>query len=566
MAEKAKHRLIFDSVIIGIVGALGAQLIILTLHYSKIIFLQFIAGYKEPGLPSEGGVLHQFIGPHGLWLIPVATTLGGLISGVLVYYFAPEAEGHATDTAIRSFHEFGGAIRARMPFLKTLTAVITIGAGGSAGREGPSAFFAAGIASIYSNLMNRSKEERRMLVLVGMSAGLSAIFRSPIGSAIFGIEILYSSMEFETEALIYTMLAAIVAYTLNGVFVGFEPLFQVPANLQAANVEDYASYIVLGLGCGLVSTIFPTLFYTIRDLFKKIHIPNHVKPALGGLGVGIIALWFPQILSGGYGWIQEAINGQLGIPLLIALIFLNMLALSLTISSGGSGGLFVPTLYVGAMVGGLFAQLFHQPSAAFVVVGMAALFAGSARVPIAALLMVTEMTGGYQMLVPAALAVMISYLIQAKLTSNLKYKSLYEAQVPHRSDSPANHEEHLRIALDLLGNKDLNIPKYIGHLDLLTLIKSGIPIDLPGSKKFFVTQLKSNSSLIGHSVESNPLNKFHGDLEIVSVMRNGEVMLPKPDTTLRENDQLLLITSEHDWQEIKDQLTLPDEVEQVDNA
>jgi len=566
LIEKGKNRLIFDSVIIGIVGALGAQLIILSLHYSKIIFLQWIAGYKEPGLPSEGGVIHQVVGPHGLWLIPVVTTIGGLISGWLVYYFAPEAEGHATDTAIRSFHEFGGAIRARMPFLKTLTAVITIGSGGSAGREGPSAFFAAGIASIYSNIMDRSVEERRMLVLVGISAGLSAIFRSPIGSAIFGIEILYSSMEFETEALIYTMLAAIVAYTLNGVFVGWESLFQVPTNLQVTSIEDYASYIVLGLGCGLVSTMFPTLFYTIRDLFKKIHIPNHIKPALGGLGVGVIAMWFPQILSGGYGWIQQAIYGQLSVPLLIALIFLNMLALSLTISSGGSGGLFVPTLYVGAMVGALFAHLFHQSSAAFVVVGMAALFAGSARVPIAAILMVTEMTGGYQMLVPASLAVMVSYLIQSKLTSNLKYKSLYEAQVPHRSDSPANHEEHLRIALDLLGNKDINIPTYIGHLDLLTLIKSGIPIDLPGNKKFFITKIDKQSSLIGHSVNSNPLSDAHDELEIVSVMRDGEVMFPKPDIKLKEEDQLLLISSEEHWQEIKDQLILPDEFEELNKA
>jgi CIC family chloride channel protein len=566
LADKSRHHLIFDSIVIGIVGALGAQLLIISLHYSKIFFLQFIAGYQEPGLPSEGGTIHQFIGPHGLWLIPVVTTLGGLISGLLVYYFAPEAEGHATDTAIRSFHQFGGAIRSRMPFLKTITAVITIGSGGSAGREGPSAFFAAGIGSIYANLMNRTKEERRMLVLIGISAGLSAIFRSPIGSAIFAIEILYTSMEFEAEALIYTMLAAIVAYTLNGVFVGWEPLFSVPSNLQVTSIEDYASYIILGLGCGLIATIFPTLFYFIRDSFKKIHLPNHIKPAIGGLGVGIIALWFPQILSGGYGWIQQAIYGELGIPLLIALIFLNMLALSLTISSGGSGGLFVPTLYVGAMIGALFAQLFHQPSAAFVVVGMAALFAGSARVPIAAMLMVTEMTGGYQMLVPAALAVMVSYLVQSKLTSNLKYKSLYEAQVPHRSDSPANHEEHLRIALNLLADRDINIPNYIGHLDLLTLIKSGIPIDLPGKKKFFVTKLVSDSSLIGHSVESNPLSDSNTQLEIIAVMRDGDVMFPKPDIELQENDQLLLISTEEHWNEIKDELTLPEQTAPITDS
>ena len=177
---------------------------------------------------------------------------------------------------------------------------------------------------------------------------------------------------------------------------------------------------------------------------RRCAIPHWIKPAIGGLGVGLLALWLPQILGGGYGWIQEAIDGQLALGLLLVLVVAKIVALSLTVSSGGSGGVFAPSLFVGAMLGGAFAAIFHHPAAGMVIVGMAAVFAGAARVPIATLLMVAEMTGGYQLLVPAGLAVMLSFVIQRKLSSHFKYGSLYEAQVAGRTDSPAHRAENVR--------------------------------------------------------------------------------------------------------------------------
>jgi CIC family chloride channel protein len=439
LMNKRQRRLILEMLLIGVVGALSAQLFMFLLRLADNIFLVKLAGYQHPRLPVEGGALEQVIGPHGLWLIPVATTLGGLISGLLVYSFAPEAEGHGTDTAVRAFHRSGGFIRARVPGLKMVASAITIGSGGSAGREGPIALIASGIGSIYATLTRRMDEDRRILVLAGMAAGLSAIFRSPIGTALFAIEVLYGGMEFEAGALLYTMLASVVAYAVNGVFVGWESLFQVPRGLGVSSFDGYGWYVLLGLASGLVATVLPSLFYGLRDTFHAIPIPPHVKPAIGGLGVGLLGLVLPQVLGGGYGWIQETIDGRLAGSALLLLLGAKMVAFSLTVSSGGSGGVFAPSLYLGAMLGGFFARFTSEPQAAFAVVGMAALFGGAARVPIAALLMVSEMTGGYQMLVPAGLAVILSYLVQATLSVHFKYKSLYEAQVPKQADSPAHY-------------------------------------------------------------------------------------------------------------------------------
>ncbi len=266
-----------------------------------------------PDLVAGNGVSLQVIGSHGLWLIPIVTTLGGLISGLLVYSLAPEAEGHGTDTVVKAFHQASGFLRARVPGLKMLASAITIGTGGSAGREGPTALISAGIGSIYASLGRRSEDDRRLLTLIGMASGLSAIFRSPIGTAFFAIEVLYANMEFDASALLYTMIGSVVAYIVNGWFVGFQPLFQIPQNLTVSSVADYSWYIVLGIFSGLVATILPNMFYLLRDAFHALPGPPHIKPAIGGLFLGLLALALPQVLGGGYGWMQMAIDGKLAL-------------------------------------------------------------------------------------------------------------------------------------------------------------------------------------------------------------------------------------------------------------
>jgi CIC family chloride channel protein len=547
---KGERRLILDTILLGIVGALSAQLFLWLLRVSEGFFLNWLASYQPPILPSDGGTLHEVIGAHGLWLIPVATTLGGLLSGLLVYSFAPEAEGHGTDAAVKSFHYQGGFIRPRVPPLKMLASAITIGSGGAGGREGPTALISAGIGSVYATWTHRDEAERRLLVLIGMASGLSAIFRSPVGTAVFAIEVLYGGMELEAGALLYTLLGSVVAYAVNGLFSGWTPLFAVPGILFPPTFLEYGWYVALGITAGLVAVLVPMVFYGLRDVFREVPIPPHFKPAIGGLGVGLLALQWPQILAGGYGWIQRAINGQLSADLMLVLIFIEMAAFALTISSGGSGGVFAPSLYVGAMLGGTLARLFHEPIAPFVVVGMAAVFGGAARVPVATLLMVTEMTGGYQLLVPAALAVVLSFMIQGALARHLKYKSLYEAQVAERVDSPAHHLEHVEAALKLLRDKNLIVPPHGTHLNLRQLLAAGIPVDLPDHKRLLMGVLDAESSYVGKRVAVCFPAANQDDVELIAVLRHGHTLLPHTNVRLQSDDRLLVIVSPNGHEEL----------------
>jgi CIC family chloride channel protein len=525
-----------------VAGALAAQLFTYLLRGATWLFLVQLAGYRPPGLPNEGGVLREVIGPHGLWAVPAVAALGGLIVGMLVQRLAPETEGHGTDTVVHAFHRADGALRARVTPIKLLGSAITIGSGGSAGREGPIALAAAGIGSWYAAVTGRTGAERRLLLLVGMAAGIAAIFRSPVGAALFAIEVLYADMEFESGALLLAVLASVVAYALNGFFVGWRPLFRVPGDLTLTHALDNGWYLVLGVGAGVVATVIPVVFYGVRDVFRWLKLRPELKPALGGLLMGLLALFCPQVIGGGYGWMQEAIDGRVAVVTLLALVFAKPLAMSLTISSGGSGGVFAPTLFVGAMLGGLLASLAHQPAAPFVIVGTAAVFAGAAHVPVASLMMVTEMTGGYTLLVPAALAVMISYLVQRRLAAPFKYQSLYEAQVATRADSPAHHAEHLKIALRILKERRVLNPADVGQLDLLSLLRAGIPVELPGDRRLVIGVLRADSPY-----RQKPLGAGNGKLDdhtnIFAIIRGEHMMAPRSDTVLEPGDRLILMTT-----------------------
>ncbi|HCU95224.1 MAG TPA: hypothetical protein DHU96_21950, partial [Actinobacteria bacterium] len=201
---------------------------------------------------------------------------------------------------------------------------------------GPAALVAAGIGSWYASITKCNDHERRLFLLIGMAAGLAAIFRSPVGTAIFAIEVLYGAMEFESDALLYTLLASIVAYAVNGFFSGWTPLFDVPAQLRLGSPLANGWFVVLGIAAGVVAPLLPNVFYGIRDFFHKLRMPSYFKPALGGLGMGLLALAVPQVLGGGYGWIQLAIDGPLALATLIALSLAKILALSLAAAAAAS--------------------------------------------------------------------------------------------------------------------------------------------------------------------------------------------------------------------------------------
>jgi CIC family chloride channel protein len=289
-----------------------------------------------------------------------------------------------------------------------------------------------------------------------------------------------------------------------------------------------------------LATVIPPCFYRIRDLFRALPIPPHFKPALGGLAVGVVALALPQILGGGYGIIQQAIDGRLAPGLLLALLFAKILTLGLTVSSGGSGGVFAPTLFVGAMLGGLLAHVLHQPPAHFVVLGMAAVFGGAARVPIATILMVTEMTEGYQLLVPATLSVMISYVVQTAASRPFRYRTLYEAQVRGRADSAAHAADYLDAVLDLLDRRRLAVAPSARHLDLRALLASGIHVDLSDGKQLAIAQVAPGSLAAGRTVRDLSAGQETA-LEVAAIFRQEHALLPQAGAVLRPGDRLLVI-------------------------
>jgi CIC family chloride channel protein len=435
--EHAISRWMFYSLLIGIVAGLGAAFFFFSLEWLKYFFLDYLAGY-----PMEPPVGEQLIKnmPHGtlkLWLLFLAPAIGGLISGLLVYTWAPEAEGHGTDAMIDAFHNKEGQIRSRVPYVKTVASLATMATGGSAGREGPIAQIGSGFGSWLGRLLKLNTRERRLLLLAGCAGGLGAIFRAPLGGAIISIEVLYTE-DFETEAIIPCIMSSVVAYSIFTFIFGHQPIFATPT-LKFTDPRELLGYAVLGLVCVPLGWLYARSLYGLRDhFFTRIPIKTHFVPAIGGLMVGCIALVAPKALSGGYGVIQLALLGKLTIGLMAVLVLAKIFATSFTIGSGGSGGVFGPALYIGAMLGGAVGQLgaqyfpevVRQPSA-FALVGMAGFFAGVAKAPIGALLMVSEMTQGYVLVVPLMLACAIPVLLSGSW-------GIYEKQVKNKFASPAH--------------------------------------------------------------------------------------------------------------------------------
>jgi len=565
-----QYRLLFYSGLIGLAGGLGAQLFVWVLTAAERLLLVGVGGYRPP----EAGVLNPeaVISSWGLWLIPVVTTLGGLLSGFLVYTFAPEAEGHGTDAAVEAFHFKGGKIRPIVPLIKAISSAITIGSGGAAGREGPTAQISVGVGSIISDILRLPDEERRILVLAGMAAGLAAIFRSPLGMAIFAVEILYSGMAFETEALIYSIIASVVAYAVNGLFVGWLPIFLFPESVHFTRPIELGGYAALGIAAGIVGAVEPPIFYGMRDAFKSLRVPNHVKPAIGGLLLGLLALVFPEVLSTGYGWIQKAMTGNYVGGFLIYLALIKIVAMSLTISSGGSGGVFGPNVYIGGMLGAWVAHVTDQmvPGAnlspsAFAVVGMAAVFAGTARVPIATLVMVAEMTGGYGLIVPSMLATIIAFVVERALTVRFKYPRLYEAQVELRSDSPTHHESMLRAAFAVLESGPLVDLRNVTFPHLASLLRHGTPIPIHnGQGRLLSVTIPANSWLAGRTIAD--ISEQIPDFVAVAILRRQQIQLPRGSSRIEANDRLLVVAAESARLEIFERLASKDRFGAADRA
>jgi len=433
------------SALIGVFGALGALVFSVLVEWISDGTLLELVGYSMPMPGGEstdlsGFDLQQALHPTRRWLLFLVPSIGGLVSGWLVFKFAPEAEGHGTDAVIKAYHREGGEIRPRVAVIKMLASSITIGTGGSAGKEGPIAQIGATFGSYLGRRLNLNPRERRLLLIAGVAAGISSIFQSPLGGAFFAVEVLYRE-DIESEGIMPAMIAAITGYSVYSTIAGTSTVFTTPA-YQFINPLELLPLIVFAVVCAVVGIAFTNAFYGTRNLFtNRLAIPTYLKPAIGGLLLGILAFFFPAVLGSSYGWLQQAINGNLPMTIMLIIVFAKIIGTSFTIGSGGSGGVFAPSLVIGGMLGGIYGlamatllpDLVTQP-AAYVMIGMATFFAAVANVPIAMTIMISEMTGSYTLLVPLIFSGVIAHVLARRW-------SLYSEQVRSYNESPAHRHE-----------------------------------------------------------------------------------------------------------------------------
>ncbi len=339
---------------IGVAAGPGSVLFGWAIDLATELFLGGGGGYLPPAPIGEGEPILRAMGRP--WLLPVVTALGGLLSGLIVFRFAPEAEGHGTDSAIDAIHHRRGFLRPRVPPVKLVASAITIGSGGSAGREGPAAQISAAVGSLLGQRLRLDVGDRRIAVAAGMGAGIGAIFRAPLGGAVMAAEILYIH-DLEVEAIIPGLIASIVGYSVFGSIIGWEPIFGAQPELGFENPLTLVYYAALGVACGLVGLLYARSFYGIAGMFHRLRLPPWLKPALGGLLVGLLGLGIGGAVHTGYGWVQLAMSEELlTLPLwvVLALPFAKIVATSLSLGSGGAGGIFGPGMVIGGMLGAAF--------------------------------------------------------------------------------------------------------------------------------------------------------------------------------------------------------------------
>jgi CIC family chloride channel protein len=461
-------RLFGPAVLVGIIAGLGAMLFSIACQFIVYLSLDNLAGYRAQGPKHEArvGWMAESEQPFRPWMLLVVPVLGGLVSGYIVFKFAPEAEGHGTDSVIDAYHNKQGHIRPRVPLIKLLASAITIGTGGSGGREGPIAQIGAGFGSLLGKLLSLRPVERRILLAAGMGAGIAAIFRAPLAGALFAAEVLYRSPEFEPEVIMPACIASVVGYSVSGPFFGWTSLFETP-DLRFENAGQLLVYAILALLMALLAMVYTRTFYGVSHLFRKLPLPRMFRPAVGAFLAGAIglALYFAfgsdrsvlAVLSFGYGILQEALSDpkRTSAILLLAVALGKILTTSVTIGSGGSGGVFGPSMVIGGCAGGAFGVFLHHhwewlaphPSA-FIIVGMAGFFAAAAKTPFSTLIIVSELTGDYRLILPALWVCALAYLLSDE-------QSLYQSQVESRSRSPAHQGDYVRDVL--LGRKVIQV-------------------------------------------------------------------------------------------------------------
>ncbi len=437
--------------LVGLVAGLLVLVFAIFLQLLIGLFLNTLLGIETPSPPGLKALISfDSKGIVSPYLLPLVVVVGAILSELLVLTFSKESLGMSTDTVIRAYH--GKAkLSLKTSVVKLAASAIVIGTGGTAGRLAPSALAGAGVADFLAKFLRLSSSERRILIAVGFGAGLSAVLKAPLAGAIMSAEIFFRR-DFDIQTLLPSFVASIVSYSVFGSVYGFEPLFKVSTvSFSDLKPSQLLMFIGLALFCVLWAKAFVLLFNNVRKILYRIVKRNLVRVLAGSLISGFTGLVSPFAVAGGLGWIQALFDREFSLHTLVLALSAVGVGVSFLIGSGASGGLFGPIMVMGAIVGTIYASLVgnlvevHVPSV--VVVGMASFLAGTVNAPLSSIMLVSEITGEYELLIPSMLSVFITYLMTSRDT-------VFPSQVDTRFDSPAYRNELGMFVLERLKVKD----------------------------------------------------------------------------------------------------------------
>ncbi|MGH7643606.1 MAG: chloride channel protein [Candidatus Dormibacteria bacterium] len=416
------------ALLVGIGAGAGAILF----RYLIFAFTWIFTGHKTYG--QQGLMASPHLPGIGWWFLLLVPAVGGLMYGPLIYFFAKEARGHGVPEVMAAVAEQGGRIRPRVTIVKALASALCIGTGGSVGREGPIVQIGSALASTFGQLIQVSESRMRLLVACGAAGAISATFNAPLAGAFFSLELVLR--ELSTEEVVSVVISSMAADAIGRSVFGSHPFFALPP-LTLNSGTDYVLCAVLGLSAGLVGVAFQKCLYWTEDLWDRLWKgrPEWARPAVGGLVLGLLLLALPQLYGVGYPVLQHAITSGYVLWFLAALAAGKIVACSLTIGMGGSGGVFGPSLFVGTMLGTAYGDAARTAlgsdvgaAGAFGMVGMGAVFAGAARAPLTAVAATLEMTGDTQLVLPAMLAVGVATVVSQQLS----YGTIYTTKLLRR--------------------------------------------------------------------------------------------------------------------------------------
>ena len=454
------------------IGA-GAGIGAIVFRYLILWFTQIFSGYSD--YSATGHATHPFFSgasnPHlpwlGIFFVLLAPMVGGLIYGPLIARFAREARGHGVPEVMLAVAERGGRISPAVAVVKSLASALCIGSGGSVGREGPIVQIGSALGSTLGQLVRLPESRLRLLVACGAAGGISATFNAPIAGVFFALELILR--DFETESFGAVVLASITAAVIGRAAFGAQAFLTLPA-FHLVSSWEILLYAVLGLLAAVVGVGFTRVLYALEDLADHAwHGPEWARPAVGGLLLGVLLLALPQMYGVGYPVLEHGIRGGYVGWFLLVLMAAKMLATSLTIAIGGSGGVFAPSLFIGAMLGTAYGDVLHglipsltAPAGAYGLVGMGAVFAGAARAPITAVIIIFELTGDYTIILPLMAAIVLA----TGAGKSLSRDSIYTLKLRRRG-------------IDIRRGRAANLMEVLTVGDAMRPIPPGVPQNFP---------------------------------------------------------------------------------------